>query len=174
MIARNPFDEPPTLFSAMLTPHRSLNRVGFLVLMAFLSVVSFAAGVTFLMLGAWPVFGFFGLDVLAVYIAFRVNFSRATAREEISVTPTTLVVRRISYRGSVSEWSFNPLWVTLDQRVHEAYGIERLALVSRGRALPIASFLGASEKASFAKALASALAAAKRGVDYNPIRTDEV
>ena len=43
-------------------------------------------------------------------------------------------MRRISYRGSVSEWSFNPLWVTLDQRVHEAYGIERLALVSRGRA----------------------------------------
>ena len=71
MTPSNPYDEPPTLFSAMLTPHRSLNRVGFLVLMAFLSVVSFAAGVTFLILGAWPVFGFFGLDVLAVYFAFR-------------------------------------------------------------------------------------------------------
>jgi len=169
MTSGNPFDEPPTLFSAMLTPHRSLNRVGFLILMAFLSVVSFGAGVTFLMLGAWPVFGFFGLDVLAVYIAFRVNFLRATAREEISVTPTTLIVRRISHRGGVSEWSFNPLWVTLDQQVHEAYGVERLALVSRGRALTIASFLSPNEKASFAKALTAALASAKRGIDYNPL-----
>jgi uncharacterized membrane protein len=169
MTASNPYDEPPTLFSAMLTPHRSLNRAGFLILMAFLSVVSFAAGVTFLILGAWPVFGFFGLDVLAVYFAFRTNFARATAREEISVTPTELRVRRISHRGSVSEWSFNPLWVRLDKQVHEEYGVERLSLVSRGRSLTIASFLGPDEKASFAKALTVALASAKRGVDYNPI-----
>ena len=169
MTSGNPYGEPPTLFSAMLTPHRSLNRVGFLVLMAFLSLISFAAGVTFLMLGAWPVFGFFGLDVLAVYIAFRVNFSRAAAREEISVTPMTLRVVRISHRGAVSEWSFNPLWVTLDRQVHEEYGLERLSLVSKGRRLTIASFLNADEKASFAKALGGALAAAKRGIDYNPI-----
>lgn len=159
----------PTLFSAMLTPHRSLNRVGFLVLMAFLSVVSFAAGIAFLMLGAWPVFGFFGLDVLAIYWAFRINYSRAAAREEISVTPITLRVRRISHRGEVSEWAFNPLWVTLDKQTHEEFGIERLALVSRGKRLAIGSFLGPDEKASFAKALTAALAAARRGIDHNPI-----
>ena len=169
MTSSNPSDELPTLFSAMLTPHRSLNRAGFLVLMGFLSVVSFAAGIAFLIIGAWPVFGFFGLDVLAVYIAFRTNFARATAREEISVTPTELRVRRISHRGSVSEWSFNPLWVTLDKEVHEEYGVEQLSLVSRGRRLSIASFLGPDEKASFAKALTTALVAAKRGVDYNPV-----
>ena len=169
MTPRNDFDELPTLFSAMLTPHRSLNRGGFLILMAFLSIVSFTAGVAFLIIGAWPVFGFFGLDVLAVYIAFRVNFSRATAREEISVTPTTLRIRRISHRGTVSEFSFNPLWVTLDKKVHDEYGVEQLALISHGRRLPIASFLGHDEKASFAKALTAALSAAKRGIDYNPV-----
>ncbi len=89
MTAGKHFDpEPPEpkLFSAELTPHRSLNRTGFLVLMAFLSFVSFAAGVAFWMMGAWPVFGFFGLDVLAVYWAFRINFRHARATEEISVT----------------------------------------------------------------------------------------
>jgi uncharacterized membrane protein len=170
MTLSNPSEELPTLFSAMLTPHRSLNRAGFLILMGFLSLVSFAAGVAFLMIGAWPVFGFFGLDVLAVYIAFRTNFARATAREEISVTPTELRVRRVSHNGSMSEWSFNPLWVTLDKQVHEEYGVERLALVSRGRRLTIASFLGPDEKASFAKALTAALVSAKRGIDYNPVR----
>ena len=69
MTAGNDFDPglaQPELFSALLTPHRSLNRTGFVVLMVFLSVVSFAAGLAFLLMGAWPVLGFFGLDVLAI------------------------------------------------------------------------------------------------------------
>jgi uncharacterized membrane protein len=169
MMEGNAHDDLPVLFSAVLTPHRSLNRAGFLVLMGFLSLVSFAAGIAFLMIGAWPVFGFFGLDVLAVYLAFRVSYARAAAREEISVSPTTLRVRRIGANGSVAEWTFNPLWVRLDKEVHEEFGIERLSLVSHGRRLTIASFLGADEKASFAKALTAALNTAKRGVDYNPV-----
>ena len=118
MTAGNDFDPDaqPELFSALLTPHRSLNRTGFLVVMAFVSVVSFAAGLAFLLMGAWPVFGFFGLDVLAIYWAFRINFRRAKASEEIRVTPSELRVRRISHRGHVVEFVLNPLWVQLDQR----------------------------------------------------------
>ena len=81
-------------------------------------------------MGAWPVFGFFGLDVLAVYWAFRINFRRARATEEISVTPSELRVRRVSHRGHVAEWVLNPLWVQLDQKIHAEFGIERLYLVS--------------------------------------------
>src|SRR3954454_21910556 len=162
-------DAQQTLFSALLTPHRSLNRTGFLVLMGFLSVVSFAAGLAFLLMGAWPVFGFFGLDILVIYWAFKVNFRRAQAREEITVTPSELRVRRVSHRGHVVEWVLNPLWVRLDQKSHEEYGIERLYLVSRGRLVSVGSFLGPHEKASFAKALLAALQAAKRGPTYNPV-----
>src|SRR5271167_1482243 len=154
MTAGNDFDPvppEPELFSALLTPHRSLNRTGFLVLMGFLSAVSFVAGVAFWMMGAWPVFGFFGLDVLLIYWAFKVNFRRAKATEEISVTPSELRVRRVSHRGHVVEWVLNPLWVRLDQQVHEEYGVERLYLVSRGRHVSIGRFLGPDEKASFAK-----------------------
>jgi uncharacterized membrane protein len=157
------------LFSARLTPHRSLGRTGFVVLMSFLSVVSFAAGVAFWLMGAWPVLGFFGLDVLAIYWAFRVNFRRAEASEEIVVTASELRVRRVSHRGHIVEWVFNPLWVQLDQKTHAEFGIERLYLVSRGRRVSIGNFLGADEKASFAKALMVALQAAKRGPTYNPV-----
>ncbi len=171
MTAGNDFDPAPPqpeLFSALLTPHRSLNRTGFLVLMGFVSVVSFAAGLAFLLMGAWPVLGFFGLDVLAIYWAFRVNFRRARASEEISVTPSELRVRRVSHRGHVAEWVLNPLWVRLDQKTHAEFGIEKLYLVSKGRRISIASFLGPDEKASFAKALTEALQAAERGPTYNP------
>jgi uncharacterized membrane protein len=172
MTAGNDFDPAqaePELFSALLTPHRSLNRTGFVVLMAFLSVISFAAGFAFWLMGAWPVFGFFGLDVLLIYWAFKVNFRRARALEEILVTPSELRVRRVSHRGHVVEWVLNPLWVQLDQKTHAEFGIEKLYLVSRGRRVSIASFLGPDEKASFAKALLAALQAAKRGPTYNPV-----
>jgi uncharacterized membrane protein len=162
-------DDERELFSATLKPHRSLGRTGFLVLMAFVSVVSFAAGVAFWMMGAWPVFGFFGLDALAIYVAFRIYFRRAKASEEISVTPSKLCVRRISHRGHVVEFTFNPLWVQLDREEHAEFGIERLYLVSKGRRLAIGSFLGAEEKASFSSALMAALQAARRGATYNPL-----
>jgi uncharacterized membrane protein len=85
------------------------------------------------------------------------------------MTPSELKVRRVSHRGHAVEWVLNPVWVRLDQIVHQEFGIERLYLVSRGRRVSIGSFLGAEEKASFAKALTSALQTAKRGVTYNPV-----
>jgi uncharacterized membrane protein len=172
MTASNDFDrEPdqPTLFSARLTPHRSLNRTGFIALMSFIGVVSFVAGTAFWMMGAWPVFGFFGLDVLVIYWAFRVNFRSAQATEDIMLTPTELRVRRVSHRGHVMEWTLNPLWVQLEQTGDPEFGIERLYLVSRGRRLSIGHFLGPDEKASFSKALLAALQTAKRGITYNPV-----
>src|SRR6201987_5048798 len=165
----DPDNAQPKLFSALLTPHRALTRTGFLVMMGFVSVISFAAGLAFLLMGAWPVFGFYGLDVLAIYWAFRINFQRAKASEEILVTPSELRVRRISHRGQVVEFVLNPLWVRLDQISHAEYGIEKLYLTSGGRRVSIGSFLGPDEKASFAKALNAALQAAKRGPTYNPI-----
>jgi uncharacterized membrane protein len=160
-------DPEPTLFSAIVTPHRSLSSTGFLIVMAAIGGISFAAGMVFLMLGAWPVFGFFGLDVLLIYWAFRANYRAAAAYEEVTVTPSELRVRKVTQRGQVSEWTLNPLWVRLDRETHEEFGIEHLFLVSRGRRLPVASFLGPQEKESFAAALGSAIGEAKRG----PTRT---
>ncbi len=157
----------PALFSAVVTPHRSLSHAGFLIVMAALGGVSFVAGMAFLLLGAWPVFGFFGLDVLLVYWAFRANYRAAAAFEEVTVTVSELRVRQVSHRGKASEWSFNPLWVRLEREGDDDFGLERLFLVSRGRRLPIASLLGPQEKESFAAALGAAIGEAKRG----PTRT---
>ena len=75
-----------------------------------------------------------------------------------------LKVRKVDHRGAAREWMLNPLWVKLDKVVHEEFGIEGLFLVSRGKQVAIANFLGPDEKASFAKALGHALGEAKRGV----------
>ena len=86
-------------FRAVLTAHRSLPRVGFKVLMAAVGGVSLVLGMGFLMLGAWPVFGFFGLDVLLVYLAFELNYRAGRLYETVELVPQVLTVTRV-HRGS--------------------------------------------------------------------------
>ena len=167
MTADNDPPREPTIFSAVLTPHRSLSPTGFLIFMAVLGGLSFVTGMVFLIAGAWPVFGFFGLDVLLVYWAFKLNYRSAQAYEQVTVTPSELTLRKVSHHGRVREWTLNPVWVRLQRDVHEEFGLQRLFLESQGRRLTIAGFLPPQEKESFALALAGALAEAKRG----PTRT---
>jgi uncharacterized membrane protein len=167
MTADNDSDIEPTIFSAVITPHRSLNSVGFLVLMIVFGTASFVTGMAFLLMGAWPVFGFMGLDVLLLYWALRLNYRQAAAFEEVTVTASRLTVRKVSHRGRVREWVLNPLWTRLEKVMLEEFGIQRLLLVSRGRHLAVANFLSPGEKANFARALGAAISEAKRG----PTRT---
>ena len=137
--------------------------------MVAIGAISFAAGLAFLLMGAWPVFGFFGLDVALIWWAFRINFRHALAYEDVQVTATQLRIRKVDHRGAEKNWVFNPLWVKLGQEVHDEFGLSRLYLVNQGRELTIASLLGPGEKADFAAALAAALAQARRGPDINPL-----
>lgn len=171
MTAQNPADNhpapEPTLFSAIITPHRSLSGKGFLIVMALVGGLSFIGGMFFFLLGAWPVIGFLGLDVLLVYWAFRANYRAAAAFEQVVVTPSELRLRRVNHRGETAEWTLNPVWTQLDRETHEDFGLLKLFLVSRGRRLAVAGFLSPKEKESFAAALSAALGEAKRG----PTRT---
>ncbi len=105
--------------------------------------VSFVAGLVFLIAGAWPVIGIFGLDVALIYWAFRANYRAARAYEQIWVTPTELIFRKVSARGAVTEWRANPLWVRLDRdvargirRAEPASGLARAAPADRGLSRP--------------------------------------
>src|SRR5262245_43241814 len=103
----------PAIFSAVLTPHRSLSRKGFLALMLLAGGISLVTGTTFLLAGARPVFGFCGLDVLLLYWALKVSYRRAKAYEQVTVTSSELTVRQVNHRGRISEWTLNPLWARL-------------------------------------------------------------
>lgn len=147
-------------FDAVLHPHRSLPPSGFLVLMALLSAVSFATGIAFLMLGAWPVFGFFGLDVLLVYIAFRINYRSGRVYETVTLTGSELEVNRIHPSGTTKRWTFQPYWLRIHMDDPPRYDSE-LTLSSHGRSLVIGSFLSPDEKLDLARSLAAAVARSK-------------
>ncbi len=153
----------PPFFSARLTPHRSLGQAGFLILMVFVGGVSFVTGIFFVTLGAWPVLGFFGLDVLAVFLAFRWSYRSARAYEEIHVGRDLVLIRRIDPRGRMQEYRFNPLWLRLEVERHAEAGTTAIRLCGRGRRLIVGSFLNPSDKESFATAFSAALSAARSG-----------
>jgi uncharacterized membrane protein len=154
-------NDEPTLYQARLSPHRSLSRAGFVAVMAVLAGASFTAGIAFLMMGAWPVFGFFGLDVALVYLAFRANYRAARAFEEIRVTPNLLLVRQVSAQGQARESRLNPRWVRIETDRDDLSGVTRVALVSRGVPLVVGSFLPPLHKEQLSHALATALATAR-------------
>ncbi len=149
-------DEVP-LFDAVLRPNRSLGTRGFLVLMAALGGCSFVAGMAFVIAGAWPVIGFLGLDVLAVYIAFRLNYRAGRAYEAVRLTESRLSLRRVDWRGRVRQEEFQPYWLRVELDEPETHAGQVL-LVSHGRQSAIGQCLSPAERADFADALRAALA----------------
>src|SRR5262252_6679869 len=135
----------PVLFDVLLMPNRSLPPLGFALLMACVSLVSFGAGVTFYIIGAWPVIGFLGLDVALIYIAFRVSFRRMRAFETLRLTEQALVFERVSPGGARRRWSFQPYWlrVEFDEPPHHG---SQLRLRSHGHAVTVGAFLAPPER----------------------------
>lgn len=151
------------IFSAQLSPHRSLGRTGFYVLMGALGFASLVMGLFCLSVGAWPIFGFFGLDILGLYIAFRLNYRAARAREEVSVSRASLDIRQFAPSGRMREHHFNPFWARFSVSRHDEIGITRMAVEGQGRSVSIGGFLNPDDRESFAKAFGNALATAKAG-----------
>lgn len=155
------------LYFARLRPHRSLSRAQAKFLVATVSAAITLTTLPFFLLGAWPIVGFLGLDALGLWLAFEMSFRAARAYEDVRVTPLELLLAKVSAEGVAREWRFNPSWVRIDRSEHEEFGVQRLALVSRGRAVEFASFLGPAQKAEVAGDLAQALALARRGPDLS-------
>ncbi len=152
---------PENSFFATLTPNRSLGPRGFFILMAFVSSISFAAGVLFISMGAWPVFGFFGLDVLLIYGAFKLNYHAGLQHETIEINGEQLEITQISPSGQSKKWHFNRYWVRVEHflDLEEEYDNQPLTLTSHGRTLEIGSFLSNEEKHEFSGVLRTALKA---------------
>ncbi len=145
-------------FSISLTPHRSLSRQGFVAVMTIVAVANFSAGLVFFMIGAWPVVGFLGLDVLLIWWAFRRNYADAKCYERITAEGDKVMLSRQAADGSRTDMEFNRRWMSVDLEYDEVRElIGRLFLRSHGVSHEIASFLGAEERQSLARALRQAL-----------------
>lgn len=150
----------PTTFDVVLRPYRSLTPVGFAVVMSILAVWSFIGGLVFWLKGAWPVIGFFGIDIALVYWAFRASYGQGRAVERLCLADGTLTVWRRDKRGGEERFAFPSYWlrVTLEE---DRNGPGQLILSSHGRHLSVGGFLAPEERAELARELSAALREAR-------------
>jgi uncharacterized membrane protein len=141
----------------VLHPHRSLSPSGFLILMALIGVVSFTFGMTFVMLGAWPIMGYFMLDAVLIYFAFKSNYRSGRIYETVHVSPETLKLTRVHPSGRCEEFEFNPYWARVHFTTDRPDGRTSLRLAAQGKEVLFAQFLTDDERRDFADALTDAL-----------------
>ncbi|NKB55443.1 MAG: DUF2244 domain-containing protein [Alphaproteobacteria bacterium] len=143
-------------FDVELRPHRSLGPVGFTIVMAVATAFGITIGVAFMLVGAWPVFGFCGLEILLLYAAFRLNYRSGQRYERIRLTSNSLQVRRYGPKGETGRWDIEPNWLRIE--VDEpARRNGRLTLSSHGRSVTVGGFLPPKERVEVADALRDAI-----------------
>jgi uncharacterized membrane protein len=143
-------------FERELLPYRSLPPRSFHLLMVILGLISLAVGVGFVSIGAWPVTGFFGLDVALVYVAFRINYRQGRLREILRLAADTFTVERISVYGNRRVWQFQPFWMRVVLAEHDP-DRNRLFVASHGRFLAIGDFLAPAARRELAATIREAL-----------------
>jgi uncharacterized membrane protein len=118
-------------------------------------------------MGAWPVCGFFGLDVLLVYVAFRLSYRSARQRETLRLADEEFTVERVGIRGDRRFWRFQPFWlrVVYEERPDES---NRLSLTSHGQSLAIGAFLPPPMRREVAGSVRDALARWREALNPAP------
>lgn len=149
------------LYSALLTPHRALSPKGIRWVIALTACMASIPGLVFFALGAWPIVGFLGLDVLLLYWALSHSLKSGDAYEEIRLWPDSLSIRQVSAAGIETSENFNPFYVRFNAVRDREERVTALQLLTRGRSLEIGRFLTPDDKAQFAKAFSAALYRAK-------------
>ncbi len=144
----------PVLFDRVLLPHRSLSRAGIAVLVTVLAGASAAIGAGFALMGAWPVIGFCGLDMLVICLALRMSVLSARRSEHVRLTRRSLDIRSRDRRGLDRHTVMHPYWTRVEFIARRR---ARLLLRSHGRSLELGSFLASADKEEVARALAGAL-----------------
>ncbi len=144
------------LFQAVIVPHRSLSPAALKRLLAVICIMCSASAGIFVWLGAWPVGGFTGIELLLAAFLFRLNSRAVRGSELVMLSGNGLRVLRTDPRGRKSEITLQPGWLNLV--VEERPGrVPGLVLVARDVRVEIARSLGEDEKRDLAEALAAAL-----------------
>lgn len=141
---------------AVLEPPRSLSPSGFDRLMLVLGVFALVSSLVFTAMGAWPVAGFMGLDVLLVWFVFRQCFRAQEARTYVRVTAETIDVRRVDAKGRERRATLPAHFARIEEDG------AALSIAHAHKRYAIGDHLTPAERQSFARRLREALNEARR------------
>lgn len=149
------------LFAATLTPHRSLTPNGKRIVVGLVAALALVPGVIFYVAGAWPVVGFMGLDVLAIWAALTISMRAGKAYEVLTLWPGALELRKVDAKGAERTVSFAPTSVrfVIDRDYNER--VTAMWLKDGERKVPLGAFLSPEDKLSLSKVFGTALRKAR-------------
>ncbi len=135
----------PALFRSDLRPRCGAGPRQVRTVVVLVGGVLAIAGIGFVLAGAWPVVGFFGLEVGLLYAALSFYRRRGPEAETLSLTESELTITRTDRRGRTRAWSFQPYWLRVSL-VESGPHRGLIELCSHGRSVFVGSFLGEGER----------------------------
>lgn len=145
---------------AVLTPNRSLSRKGLLALLAGFGIFNLMVAIFFLVIGAFPIPVFLGLDFAGILFAFHVNNRRARIAERVRVSADHVEVTREADGQAQMLWSSPTAFTQVSFDPDERRG-PHLRVKQAGQAMTLAQSLGPAERSDFAEALQTAIRSAR-------------
>jgi uncharacterized membrane protein len=145
---------------AWITPNRSLPRGGFIVLLCVLAAYNLLVAGLLLLIGAFPVPIFLGLDFLGVFVAFRISYRRGQVGERVQVCAEQVKVLRGRDGRERMVWT-SPTAFTRVQVEQPGEHEARVRLRLSARSLDVGASLSPEERTDFGSALQQAIASAR-------------
>lgn len=149
--------DQPSPFSVTARPNSVASRSGLLVTMLILVPVCSAAGLGFILIGAWPVSIFMALHILALLGAFKYierhtgDFERLTLADDRLILDTHTPDRD-------QHLEFNGFWVQVCLQTTSVGGGNSLCLRSHGKEVPFGQLLSDDERVAVSRELRRRLA----------------
>ncbi len=139
-----------------IIPYRSLSKKAFRNLMFIVCFIFFSIGLLFWYIGAWPVFGFLGLDVFLLYWAFKINYKSGEIFESLRLIKKKLLITRSFPSGKKQTWHLDPYWAKIELHAPDRYQ-NQLVIRSKEKVVLIGSFLNENDKVKLNKKICDAL-----------------
>jgi uncharacterized membrane protein len=150
----------PLYMDAVIAPNRSMNPLGFRVVISLLGGASAVISLFFFFIGAWPAPIFLGLDVLLVWLALRASFGAAERRERLRVSAERVEVIEEIKGESRTVWTSPTAFTSVDL---EALGQHemRVRLRLSGKRRSVGRALSPPEREALGEALREAIRRAR-------------
>lgn len=126
-------------------------------ILGIFAFICVSLGTAFFIVGATPVVGFMGLEVVLLYGAFWLSARDTKRREALSMSGQQLTIERVDSQGRARNMTLQPYWTRLQLEEIDERAV-RVRLHSKGQAVEVGGFLPYVERRELATTLAEALA----------------
>mgnify|MGYP001186512070 CR=1 FL=1 len=134
-------------------PNNSLSQKGFYILMIFITLPCLFIGGMFFFMGAWPVLGFMGLELILIYIFFKILFHKNNFYEHVTLDKSKFNIHYSNKNKIFNTIVLEPTWI----KVNIENKNKTLIISTHGKTIELGKCLALKEKTNLAETIKSAL-----------------